>query len=215
MSFMRLILTAIMMISMTAQGAFDPLDYNMEKSIVFERWNILSNQTETLRVNLDLSLDSGSNWHKRISHGYSAQVGTNTVNWSLRVTPDLWTDNARVGVRTLWASTTSRIIQNLGDMSDGDFSIKGVRFLSPTNNETVLQPGYKTIRWHEAGFTNVIVGVSTNSGSSWTQLYMLPSPNRTNTYSLPIIGFPTGRVDFILWGTTDLYHTVRVNIRNQ
>jgi len=212
------VVCALLCLAGISRAEHNPLDYNMDLPIVFTRddnWHSRSNQTETLRVNIDLSLDSGSNWHKRIAHGYTAKWGTNIVNWSMRVTPDFWTDHARVGVRTLWSSTTNRIILYQGDMSDGDFSIKGVRFISPTNNETVLQPGYKTIRWHEAGFDSVTIGMSTNSGASWTQLYVVPSPNPTNSYSLPIIGLPTGRVDFVVWANTDLYHTVRVNIRNQ
>jgi len=201
----------------TIWADFNPLDYVMTKDIVFERnYNSysLSNQTETLRVNLDLSLNSGSNWHKRIAHGIPAEWGTNVYTYNLRVTPDIWTDHARVGLRTLWASTTNAILFHHGDMSASDFAIKGIRFINPVNNETVWQPSYKTFRWHEAGFDAVTLGYSTNAGAGWIPLYRLASPNRTNTYSLAITGFPTGRVDFIMWGASDIYHTVTLKIRS-
>lgn len=199
-----------------AEAAY-PDDYILDKEIKFERhynWHSMSNHPEKLRVNLDLSLNSGSNWHKRIAHGIAAEWGTNSYIWQVRVTPDMWTDHARVGVRTLWYSTTNRITLHNGDMSDSDFAIKGIRFVNPTNGETILQPSYKTIRWHEAGFSNVVFAVSTNAGVDWTPLYTLASPNPTNTYSLPVTGFPTGRVDFMMWGQSDLYHTISVKIRN-
>lgn len=196
----------------------NPTNYVMEKDIVFYRSLVPQtpqNTQEVLRVNLDLSLNSGSNWHKRIANGLPAEWGTNTYTWSVRVTPDMWTEHARVGVRTLWASRTNAIIRHMGDMSDSDFSICGVRFISPTNNELIYQPGYKTLTWHEAGVSNVTFAVSTNSGADWTPLYRLSSLNPTNSYTLPVASFPTGNVEFLMWAKSDLYHRVTVRIRNR
>lgn len=193
-----------------------PDSYILEKEIKFLRHynsHSMSNQTPNLRVNLDLSLDGGSNWHKRIAHGIPAEWGTNSYMWSFQCTPAMWTTNARVGVRTLWYSTTNKLTLHYGDMSDSSFTIPGVRILAPTNNERINQPSYKTIRWHEVGYDYVTIAISSNACTNWTPLYRVPSSALTNTYSLPIIGMPTGRVDLMIWAQTDLYHTVQMNIR--
>jgi hypothetical protein len=196
----------------------NPTNYVMEKEIKFFRSYVPQcpqNTQEVLRVNLDLSLNSGSNWHKRIATGIPAEWGTNSYIWSLRMTPDLWTEHARIGVRTLWASRTNKIIRFMGDMSDSDFSIMGVRFVSPVENELIYQPGYKTISWHEAGVSNVTFAIKGPTATNWTPLYTLASPNPTNSYSLPVANFPTGNVQFMIWAKDDLYHDITVRIRNR
>jgi hypothetical protein len=198
----------------------DPEHYLMTKTITFERpltYTFASNYPAVVRVNLDLSLDGGSNWHRRIAHGIPAHWGSNSYEWSFLVTPDLWTERARIAVRSLWSSTTNAVMLHEGDASDSNFAICGVRIVSPTNNETVLQPGYKQITWHEAGATSVDIGVSTNGGVSYTRLYTVNSPLPTNSWSVPIMGFSTGRLDFVVQsvGLTDLWDSVTVKVQNQ
>lgn len=196
----------------------DPEHYLMTKTITFERpftSTFASNYPAVVRVNLDLSLDGGSNWHRRIAHGIPAHWGSNSYEWSFLVTPDLWTERARIAVRSLWSSTTNAVMLHEGDASDSNFAICGVRILSPTNNEVVLQPRYMPISWHEAGPDYVDIGYSTNSGYSWTQLYTVESKSATNSWSIPIVNYPTGRIDFIVAAFSNLYDTVTVEIRNQ
>jgi hypothetical protein len=198
----------------------EPEYYRMTRTITFERpftYYFASNYPAVSRVNLDLSLDGGSTWNRRIAHGIPAHWGSNSYEWSFLATPDLWTEHARIAVRTLWASTTNAVLLHEGDMSDKDFAICGIRILTPTNSETVLQPGYKQITWHEAGATSVDIGVSTNGGVSYTRLYTVNSPLPTNSWSVPIMGFSTGRLDFVVQsvGLTDLWDSVTVKVQNQ
>ena len=196
----------------------DPENYVMTKTITFERpytYYFASNYPAVMRVNLDLSLDGGYNWHRRIAHGIPAHWGSNSYEWSFIVTPELWTERARIAVRTLWSSTTNAVMLHEGDASDSNFAICGVRILSPTNNQVVLQPGYMPISWHEAGPDYVDIGYSTNSGYSWTKLYTVESKSATNSWSFPIVNYPTGRIDLIVAAYSNLYDTVTVEIRNQ
>lgn len=206
------------LLCLIALAEHNPLDYILTKDIVFERSGhpyFETNYGTVARVNLDLSLDGGTNWSRRIAHGIDSVIGTNTYTWSFHVTPDLWTEHARIGVRDLWSSTTNEIQLHRGAMSTNDFAICGVRFVSPTNGQTVLQPSYQEFVWHEAGYDYVDIGVSTNGGASYEQLYTLASSAPTNSYSIGIIGYPTGLVSFAVVADSNLYHTITVNIVNQ
>lgn len=213
---------AVIALIPNACAEHDPLDYIMTQTITFGRaYNPQLTGPDTnaiIRVNLDLSLDGGATWHTRIAHGLPCRYGTQDYVWSFHCTPDLWTERARIGVRTLWGSTTNVLVQHHGGQSATNFAICGVRIVSPTNNETVLQPGYKAITWHEAGASSVDIGVSTNAGISWTKLYTVASPDPTNSWSVPIMGYSTGRLDFIVQAVgnlTDLWDTVTVQVENQ
>lgn len=221
---MKIYATILLIATGTLAADFNPLDYVMEQTITFKRPYLLaySNEVAVQRVNLDLSLDSGQTWYKRIAHGLSAPYGETTYTWSMRCTPDMWTDHARVGLRTLWTSTTNTISIHEGDISDADFCIPGVRILAPTNGATVLQPSYTEIKWHEAGADSVDIGVSTNAGESYTKLYTIASPPGTNSYFLPIIGYTTGRFDIVVSANppsesaySNIYATVRTTLKNQ
>lgn len=217
---MRFFLIISMMFVCSVPATFaehNPLDYILTREILFTRPYVdyfASNWPAITRVHLDLSLDDGATWHKRIAHGLDAQWGTNIYSYSLRVTPDLWTENARIGLRTLWASTTNSIVFHEGDLS-GKFTIAGVRILTPTSGAVVLQPGYMQLTWHEAGPDYVDIGVSTNAGATWTEIYTVESKTPTNTWYIPITGYPTGRLDFVIMAYTNLYATVRVEVQNQ
>lgn len=212
---------ALLFLPLLARAEFDPLNYVMEQTITYGRaFHPLrdTNREEVIRVNLDLSLDGGATWYKRIAHGLPCRYGTQSYTWSFRCTPAMWTERARIAVRTLWGSTTNVLVEYEGGQSETNFAICGVRIISPTNNETVLQPGYKQITWHEAGATSVDIGVSTNGGVSYTRLYTVNSPLPTNSWSVPIMGFSTGRLDFVvqaIGSLTDLWDSVTVRVQNQ
>ena len=193
----------------------DPLDYICTVPINFDinvgYVEALSNYPPVRRVNLDMSFDSGSNWTRRIANGLSVVPGSNTYWYSFRVTPDIWTEHARIAVRSLWSCTTNVIVPGEGDMSDTDFSISGVRFLSPTNGQIFRTPSYPTFTWHEAGSDTVTLGYSTNSGASWSPLATVLSPDPTNSYQFPL-DVPTGSVQFIVQSRDDLYHTVTCRV---
>jgi len=142
------------------------------------------------RVNVDLSLDGGSNWTYRIAHGHPSRYGTNIVRFSMRITPDMWTESAVIAVRTLWTSTTNAIIVHHGHGS-GLFAIGGIAIQSPAEGETVYSPGYIPVTWREAGSDAVTVGVSTD-GEIYEPIAALPSPGMTNTYILPLANQPAG-----------------------
>lgn len=218
------ICTVMLTAMLTMAADWNPLDYVMTNNITFRRPYrvVLSNDAPVQRVNLDLSLDSGATWYKRIAHGLPAPWGETTYTWSMRCTPDMWTEHARVGVRTLWSSTTNAIVLHEGDQSDADFCIPGVRILAPTNGGTVLQPSYTEITWHEAGAATVDIGISTNAGESYTKLYTVASTNATNSYFLPIMDYPTGRLDIVVSANpptesaySNIYATVQTVLSNQ
>jgi len=212
------IIAMLMLSALTVAAAFDPFNYVLDRTIEFTRPYtpyFATNFGEVARVNLDLSLNSGTNWHKRIANGLDAAWGTNVYNYSFRVTPDLWTEHARIGLRTLWSSTSDEIDFWEGAMSKADFAICGVRWVSPTNGQAVLQPGYQEFVWHEAGFDYVDIAISTNGGVSYTQLYTIASPDLTNSYFIPIMDLPTGRVDFAVVAASNLFHSINVRIFNQ
>lgn len=194
---------------------FNPLDYICTVPINFDvnvgYVEALSNSPPIRRVNLDLSFDSGSNWTRRIANGLAVVPGSNTYWYSFRVTPDIWTEHARIAVRSLWGSTSSAIVPGEGDMSDADFAIAGIRMLSPTNGAVLRTPSYPTFTWHEAGADAVTLGYSTNSGATWVSLATALSPNPTNSVSLPL-NCPTGRVWFIVQSRDDLYHHVECQV---
>lgn len=202
-----------------AGAGHDPLDYVIEREIEFVRPNVAEIRTnlvtETLRVNLDLSVDGGSNWVRRLAHGLPAAWGTNTYNVSLRVTPEIWTERARIAVRTLWSSTGNEIMLREGDMSETDFTIAGVRIVSPAPGAQALQPGYLDLTWHEAGSDWVDVGISVNGGASYDHLATRASTDPTNTWAVPIIGYPEGPARIVVMSQSNLWHTVDVEIVNQ
>lgn len=193
----------------------NPLDYICTVPINFDinvgYIEALSNAPPVRRVNLDLSFNSGVTWHRRIANGLSVVPGSNTYWYSFRVTPDIWTEHARVAVRSLWSSTTNVIVSGEGDMSDADFSIDGVRWLSPTNGQVLRTPSYPTFTWHEAGADAVTIGYSTNAGAAWHQLAVVLSPDPTNTYQMAI-DVPTGNVSFVVQSRDDLYHVVNCRV---
>jgi len=143
------------------------------------------------RVNIDLSLDGGTNWPYRIAHGIKAHYGDNTYHASIRITEAMWTENAVIGVRSLWSSTTNSIVNHHGAKSHEPFAIGGLRVLSPQAGETIYSPSYTPIIWHEAGLTAVEIGISTN-GVDFASIVALPSPMATNTYILPLANQPSG-----------------------
>lgn len=210
-AFILILITAL---TLPAIGEHNRFDYVMERTITFTRTPHESfwwHDIDTLRVNLDLSLDSGSNWTQRIAHGLVAREGVNSYVWSLRVTPDLWTEHARVAVRTLWSSTGSEMIMHDGHMSDSDFAIAGVRILTPEPGTQLLNPGYHELRWHEAGPDSVDIGVSTN-GIDFDLVANVASLSATNSYMLPVVDLPNGPLWICVQAYTDLYDIVQCQL---
>lgn len=163
------------------------------------------------RVNIDLSLNGGTNWTYRLAHGYPSQYGTNVVPLSMWITPAMWTENAVIGLRTLWTSTTNAIIQPDG-YKTAPFAIGGIAITSPAEGETVYSPSYVPVTWREAGSVAVTVGIS-RDGEVYEPIAALASPGMTNTYVLPIVNQPSGPL-WIAVADADLgdcYNVVKVN----
>jgi len=193
-----------------------------ETNYVLERvlsWENMSNEwvsaryLENERVRLDLSLDGGATWAVPIADGIPSHYGTNSYPWSLRVTPDLWTERARVGVRVLWSAGTNAIVQHLGAMSATNFMICGVRILSPTNGTVISTPTYVSLQWHEAGADYVDIQTSTN-GIDYTPLITRASPPGTNTYAVPVPLRDNGPFYLRVMVFEDLHDAIRLEVQN-
>jgi len=200
-------------------SAAEPASFIVDREVVFEVSNhpyFVSNALPSgvERVNIDLSLDGGSNWQYRIAHGYPAQYGTNVVQLSMRITPAMWTEQACIGVRTLWTSTQNAIVLHEGH-AGGLFSIGGIAIQTPAEGQTVYSPSYISVTWMEAGSEAVTIGVSTN-GETFTPVAAVPSPARTNTYTLTISGYATGPLWIAVADAElgDCYDVVQVNCQS-
>ena len=200
-------------VSAPASAEHNPLDYVLTRTIQFTRayhpWFVSNFPPD--RVDIDLSLDLGTTWARRVAHGLPLQWGTNTYTWSFRVTPSLWTEHARMAVRTLWSTTTNALIEHEGSMSGADFTIAGLRILSPTNGTPVLCPGYLELRWHEAGPDYVTIGTSTD-GVEFAESAIVTSTAPTNSYWLPIVNVPNGPLWICVQAYSNLYEIVQVQV---
>ena len=212
----RILSIVVFLFAGLAFGQQNPLDYVMTRTIQFDRPQhpYFSSNYPADRVRLDLSLDGGSTWSRNIAYGLPARHGTNSFAWSFRVTPEMWTERARVAVRTLWSSTTNAIVDYEGWMSDTNFAICGVRILSPAAGATVLKPGYQLIRWHEAGPDFVTIGTSSD-GLTFTPAAVVESKAATNSYYLPIVNLPAGPLWICIHAYTNLYDIVQVQVVEQ
>lgn len=150
------------------------------------------NSENVLRVNIDLSLNSGSNWIYNIAHGYPSHSGSNGYEWSWVSTPALWTEHARIAVRSLYSAPTNVILWQEGAMTPTDFAIGGVQITSPTNHQVVYQPGYLDVNWIKSGFTNMVVSLGTNYQVD------LDTPTRSNSFTIAITAQPTGTTALVV-----------------
>lgn len=203
-------LAGIWVAAVAAAQSHNRFSYLMTKTIQFECTEVATNMGLE-RVNIDLSLNSGETWPIRIAHGLPTRWGTNEYQWTYRVTPAVWTENARVAVRTLFASATNRILSLQGGISDGDFAICGVRILAPVTDQQVPLNAGMALSWHEAGADVVEIAVSPDQ-ENWTHIASRPSPAATNNWYLPIIGYTPGPLWIRVSAFDDLYDIVRVQI---
>jgi len=180
------------------------------------QWYIEDNEvlTDLLRdfARIDLSVDGGLTWRRTLAYGVPQAYGTNTYPLEFRITPDMWTEKAVIGVRSLWAAAgTNVVVQHEGATNKAPFSICGVRILEPASAQLVPQYGYVNVKWHEAGFPEVRIWKSTN-GVSFAPFDVTPSLNPTNEYLLPMTGHPTGSLWIAVSATSNLFDVVRVNV---
>jgi hypothetical protein len=199
--------------SIRAWADFNPLDYVMPQRVMwvcpYHPYFETNHPPE--RVRIDLSLDGGVSWPIPIAYGVPSAWGTNTYDWTMRVTPDQWSDQARIRIQTLWSSTTNVLIKHQGDMSDANITIAGIRIISPQANAVVSVPSFLPVTWHEVGSDYVRIGISTN-GVDFEEQAMVASPALTNQFTVSIADVAAGS----LWvGVASvelprLWHAVRV-----
>jgi len=145
-------------------------------------------------------------------------LGTNTFRTYINVTRDMWTETARVAVRTLWSSSTNAILQHQGDMSDSAFSICGLHIVSPAPGSSVSMPSYLPLRFYEAGFDTVDIFISTNAPSASNppvvqHVATLSTPGvATNDYDVPLVDLPYGPLWLIVAGDTNFYAIIDLNL---
>lgn len=208
----------MVLMACSAFGApFDSQSYVMTNRIEFvcpyHPYFASNNPLE--RVRIDLSIDGGSTYSIPIAYGLPTHWGTNTFDWSVRMTPAIWTEHARVAVRTLWSSTTNALILHMGDQSDTDFILAGLRIISPAPDQVVYSPSYLPVTWHEAGADRVQIGTSTD-GVNYALQAECASLSPTNSFTIGIEA-PAGPLWIVVQSPdhSNLYHTVRVQIQPQ
>jgi hypothetical protein len=165
------------------------------------------------RVRIDLSFDGGTNWPINVAYGVEIGPGTNTIPWHMRVTPDRWTEQAVIGVRTLWTETVNTIHPHTGGNS-GTFVIPGLQIISPTNGQSVAVPTYLPFRFRESGSEFVRFGASTN-GIDFTEVVTLATPGHgIVNYELPILSHPAGPLWLAIGCTehTNVTDIIQINV---
>jgi hypothetical protein len=204
--------------------AHDPFDYIIEREITFAMLDPDEIRESDLpfvfpvgieRITVDLSLDDGTNWTHNIAYGIWPEPGTNTITWHMRITPAVWTETARIGIRTLWEAASSDEPELLGGIVGRRFSIGGIRITSPVDGAAVAVPTYLPVTYQEAGADYVDIGISTN-GVEFAHIQTVPSPGAgVHTYELALAhDVPHGQ----LWiavgatGLSDLYDVIQVTI---
>jgi len=199
-------------------------DYIVERNIIFERidhpyFEAREPSNRVVRVNIDLSTDGGATWPHVIARGYPAALGTNVYPVSIKVTPDMWTEQARLRVMTLWAAaSTNQLNDDLGQMHGQQselFVLGGIKITSPAAEATVYAPSYTPVEWREAGEDYVTIGISTNAGATYQPMTYIQSAI-TNRYVLAIpTDIPTGPAVICVHGENlSIVETVNVNINN-
>ena len=201
-------------------------NYTLEKQVNIHRkyhpFFVTNDVAKIERLNIDISIDGGSNWTHHLYKGYPVGYGDNLVNISLPVTEDMWSENCLIFARTLWTSTTNGAdhgesfskYTHEGDTA-APFKICGMHLISPSAESTIYSPSYMPITWHEAGPDYVKIGLSLD-GSNFVEQAVVESTAATNTYILPITDIPTGPVWLIVAavGFDDLYDIKKLNCIN-
>ncbi len=200
-----------------ARADHNPFDYVISRSISIQSRDHDPLPQDVLdliapygpeRVRIDLSLDGGSNWPINVAYGIEIGPGTNTIPWHLRITPDRWTEEAVIGVRTLWTEAVTNIHPHSGGWSGG-FVIPGLQIVSPTNGQSIAVPTYLPIQFRESGSEFVRLGKSTN-GVDFIEIVTLATPGYGIVdYELPILSHPVGKL-WLAVGCTDYTNVVDV-----
>jgi hypothetical protein len=155
------------------------------------------------RVRLDLSLDSGQTWPVNLAYGIdTGGEAVQSYISNLNITPAMWSETCRVGMRTLWYDAVEELEQESqwSDLSDSDFTIAGLRILSPTNGQSVSSPSIVSLSWHEAGAAFVRLGFSSD-GVTFEDAGILASPGvATNSTLVTLSAAPAGPLWFAVQG---------------
>jgi hypothetical protein len=224
---MRSVIAAVMSLCLSAVAdpilpSPDRFDYVLTTNVQYVINDVFSTNAAVPqeRVRVDLSLDGGQTWPLPVAVGIPWTFGTNTLPCSLRVTPAMWTENAKLRVVTLWGATTNTpptypgTGYHMGDVSDAPFSICGVRILSPANGATIAAPSYTPITWREAGVPVVHVGYSTN-GVDYEFAATVPSLSPTTTWNFPVVpSLRSGPLWILVQAYSNLWDCVQVTVDN-
>lgn len=119
---------------------------------------ILWNQSNVARVNLDYSLDNGSNW---ISIAKDLDASVRSFDWQL---PQLVT-SSQCRIRVIDSEHSF-----VRDSSRSSFTIADISLKSPNGNEFFKSGTSRQIEWNSALVPAVKVSYSVNNGSSWIDI---------------------------------------------
>ncbi|MFH0733773.1 MAG: T9SS type A sorting domain-containing protein [bacterium] len=135
------------------------------------QWSKTSN---IKNVNLDYSVDGGTNWKSIISNYSSIN---NTYNW---LVPADTTFNAKI--RVVDASSSGAI----SDISDVNFIINTLSVIKPDGIEPWLSGSIKTIEWiSTADIDSVYINLSIDGGTTWSLLNKIKANVGVYSWTIP------------------------------
>lgn len=153
-----------------------------------------------VRVNIDLSIDDGTNYTYRLAYGIPSVSNRLWVNydysfpwWNL----DLITESARIRVSDLAGNTLCT--------SWRAFQIKGIKVIAPSEGETLVNGTTYDVVWKQAGNRDyVTIGYITPTSEHVPLVTISNVLNGVNTYTWDVAGLPiTNQVKIVLKSAVD------------
>lgn len=132
-------------------------------------------------LNIDYSTNNGESW---ISVATNYPSTLNSYSWIVPSTP-----SAHCKVRILDVSNPS-----LGDTSNGKFTINTITVNSPNGGESWQVLTDHSIKWQASNVSSVNVDYSTNSGSTWINVFQNIDNNGSNNWKIPNVASNSCRI---------------------
>jgi hypothetical protein len=153
-----------------------------------------------VRVHIDLSLDNGTNYTRRIAYGIPSTEARRYVNyeWSMPWWDlDLITESARIRISDMENVKLAE--------SWRPFQIKGIKVIAPTTGETLVNGTTYDIVWKQAGNREyVTIGYITPDDVPVSLVTISNVLNGVNTYTWNVSGLPaTNQLKITLQSAVD------------
>lgn len=182
------------------------------------RTDIAANRWPVKRSHVDLSLDGGQTWPRRIGYGIPVDSGRTYGEfvWSPPLDWGLLTTNAVMRVTDLdgncFPARTNPAPYDLPEgqyVKSAPFVIAGIHVLTPTNGQITWASTPTTVRWRSAGAgtTMRVYWITPNTVTNWPNQCLGTYTNidlveQTNSIAMPAQTAPEVRL--LLIGTNDI-----------